>query len=63
LRSEGDCVTRRTFSSRYVSTAAPLRMPSLVNLISTNLPNLLELSFLTVRALPKLSRMGFELST
>jgi hypothetical protein len=46
-----------------VRTAAPEMRPSLLNWISTNLPNRDELSLRTVLALPNASSSGFDSST
>jgi hypothetical protein len=42
---------------------APMTLPPASKSISTNFPNLLELSFRTVFALPKASKRGFDSST
>ena len=46
----------------YLITA-PMRKPSLSKSISMNFPNLDELSFLTVRALPNASKIGLLCKT
>ena len=53
----------RTFSNKYVSIQAEIKHPVDMNCISINFPNRDELSLRTVRALPKVSRMGLDCNT
>lgn len=55
--------TTRDLSSRYVLMLAPDTLPAPSKSISTNLPNLEELSLRTVFAFPKASNSGLDSST
>ena len=52
-----------TFSSRYVVMDADVSAPAVLNSISINFPKREELSFRTVRAFPKDSKMGLDCRT